>query len=125
MKKYTENLKPDTIYHVFNRGINGINIFIEDKNYTYFLEKYDKYLSPIADTFAYCLLKNHFHIALKIISTEKLLEFYLQQKGFDNIDLYQIDLRKNTIFDKKKNVFKNLPNIEYIINHQFAIFFNC
>ena len=53
-------------YHVYNRGNNGENIFIEEKNYNYFLEKVKKYILPIADVYAYCLLKNHFHIVLRI-----------------------------------------------------------
>jgi hypothetical protein len=58
MKKNIELLEPDRIYHIYNRGINGENIFKEERNYRYFLEKYAKYIEPIADTFAYCLLKN-------------------------------------------------------------------
>jgi putative transposase len=53
-------------YHVYNRGNNHENIFIEEKNYRYFLEKIKKYILPIADVYAYCLLKNHFHIVLRI-----------------------------------------------------------
>ncbi|MXO03670.1 transposase [Flavobacterium sp. HBTb2-11-1] len=53
-------------YHVYNRGNNGENIFIEERNYNYFLEKLKKYILPIADVYAYCLLKNHFHIVLRI-----------------------------------------------------------
>nr|WP_199003499.1 transposase [Flavobacterium sp. ASV13] len=53
-------------YHVYNRGNNNENIFIEERNYNYFLEKVKKYILPIADIYAYCLLKNHFHIVLRI-----------------------------------------------------------
>ena len=53
-------------YHIYNRGNNKENIFIEEKNYGYFLEKLKKYIVPIADIYAYCLLKNHFHIVLRI-----------------------------------------------------------
>jgi len=61
-------------YHIYNRGNNKENIFIEEKNYNYFLEKIKKYLLPIADVYAYCLLKNHFHIVLRIKEKEKLPE---------------------------------------------------
>ena len=49
-------------YHIYNRGVNGENIFFEDKNYDYFIRKYEEYCADILDTFAYCLLKNHFHL---------------------------------------------------------------
>jgi putative transposase len=61
-------------YHIYNRGNNKENIFIEEKNYNYFLEKMKKYLLPIADVYAYCLLKNHFHIVLRIKDKEELPE---------------------------------------------------
>jgi REP element-mobilizing transposase RayT len=61
-------------YHVYNRGNNKENIFIEEKNYNYFLEKMKKYLLPIADVYAYCLLKNHFHIVIRIKDKEELPE---------------------------------------------------
>lgn len=61
-------------YHVYNRGNNKENIFIEEKNYNYFLEKMKKYFLPIADVYAYCLLKNHFHIVLRIKDKAELPE---------------------------------------------------
>ena len=53
-------------YHIYNRGNNGENIFIEERNYSYFLDLYAKYIGPIADTFAYVLLRNHFHLLVRI-----------------------------------------------------------
>ncbi|MCV9931426.1 transposase [Flavobacterium sp. LS1R47] len=61
-------------YHIYNRGNNKENIFIEEKNNNYFLEKVKKYLLPIADIYAYCLLKNHFHIVLRIKDEKELPE---------------------------------------------------
>jgi REP element-mobilizing transposase RayT len=55
-----------TTYHIFNRGNNKENIFIELKNYSYFLDLLKKHIVPIADVYAYCLLKNHFHLLLRI-----------------------------------------------------------
>jgi putative transposase len=80
MKKNIELLEPDRIYHIYNRGINGENIFKEERNYRYFLEKYAKYIEPIADTFAYCLLKNHFHIAIRTKSEAEIVDFYVKKK---------------------------------------------
>ncbi len=53
-------------YHIYNRGINGENIFKTEENYFFFLEKWAQYVSPVADTYAYCLLKNHFHFLIRI-----------------------------------------------------------
>ncbi|TRX35380.1 hypothetical protein FNW52_11710 [Flavobacterium sp. ZT3R18] len=53
-------------YHIYNRGNNGIDIFLENENYYHFLRLYAKYIEPVAETFAWCLLKNHFHILVRI-----------------------------------------------------------
>jgi len=53
-------------YHIYNRGNSGENIFVEERNYPYFLGLYAKYIEPIADTFAYALLRNHFHLLVRI-----------------------------------------------------------
>ena len=54
------------IYHIYNRDNNGEIIFIEERNYAYFMQLYEKYISPFADTFAYCLMPNHFHFLIRI-----------------------------------------------------------
>jgi len=51
-------------YHIYNRGNNSDNIFYENDNYYHFFRLYEKYINPIADTFAWCLLKNHFHFLI-------------------------------------------------------------
>ena len=57
---------PGRYYYVLNRGNNRENIFLEERNYTYFLQLYAKYVLPVADTFAYCLLRNHFHLLIRV-----------------------------------------------------------
>lgn len=59
-------LEPGRFYHVYTRGNNRENLFFEEKNYDYFLQLYKKYISPFADTYAYCLLRNHFHFLIKV-----------------------------------------------------------
>ncbi len=59
-------LQADCIYHIFNRGINGQNLFLEDRNYRHFLKLYTHHIEPVADTYAYCLLPNHFHLLVRV-----------------------------------------------------------
>ena len=61
-------------YHVFNRGNNGEDLFLEVRNYQHFLNLYAKHIYPIAETYAYCLLKNHFHILVRIKTPEEIEE---------------------------------------------------
>lgn len=58
-------------YHIYNRGNNRENLFYEERNYHYFLKLYARYIEPVADTYAYCLLRNHFHVLVYIKTEEE------------------------------------------------------
>jgi len=66
-------------YHVYNRTIDKQPMFKSENNFDFFLRQYNKYLSPVVDTYAYCLLKNHFHILLRVkedhLMTSDLITF--------------------------------------------------
>ena len=66
-------LQPGVYYHIYNRGNNGEDLFREDRNNLYFLKLYEKYIHPIAEPYAYCLLKNHFHLLVRIEYVEELV----------------------------------------------------
>ena len=64
-------LEYDQTYHIYDRGNNRQDIFLEDRNYRYFLQLYARYVEPVADTYAYCLLRNHFHLLVRIRTVEE------------------------------------------------------
>lgn len=64
--RFIETLEEGETYHIYNRGINSEDIFKEKRNYYYFLDKYKEYCSDILEIYAYALLKNHFHLMVKI-----------------------------------------------------------
>ena len=68
--------RPNTGYHVFNHGNAEDLIFREDKNYDFFLKKYQEYIPQIAETYAYCLMPNHFHLMVRIKKRDKLIDFF-------------------------------------------------
>ena len=53
-------------YHIYNRGNNRENLFPQERNYLYFMDLWWKHINPIAETWAYCLLKNRFHAVVYI-----------------------------------------------------------
>ena len=71
MKSKPVALDYDKYYHIYNRGNNRENIFFEKRNYRHFLRLYVKHVEPIADTYAYCLLRNHFHLLVRIKTEEE------------------------------------------------------
>jgi len=73
-------LEHGKFYHLYNRGINGCDIFREPTNYEYFFDLYLKHIEPIADTYAWVLMKNHFHFLVRI----KDLPVTSDLPGFEN-----------------------------------------
>ncbi|MCV9385522.1 hypothetical protein [Reichenbachiella ulvae] len=72
MDTRTSQLLPNTVFHIYNRGINGAPIFFEKRNYYYFLQQYAKYVDPFVETYAYCLMNNHFHLMIRVKPEEHL-----------------------------------------------------
>jgi len=80
-----QKLEPDCFYYIYNRGINGCTIFENLDNYLFFLKQFSKYVIPVCDIYAYCLMPNHFHFVLKIKSNEELLIFAENELKLTNV----------------------------------------
>ncbi|MFZ1081030.1 MAG: hypothetical protein WAO19_03805 [Candidatus Kryptoniota bacterium] len=104
MKHTTTPLLSGLYYHIYNRGNNRENLFLENRNYHYFLSLYAKHIGGIADTYAYCLLRNHFHLLVRIKTEE---EFKLTSQVFETCEVSN-GTKKNK-FDPSQN-FSNLFN---------------
>jgi putative transposase len=68
-------LEYDSFYHIYNQGNNHEDLFRCDANYRHFLKLYEKYISPIAETFAWGLMINHFHVLVRIKEEAEILPF--------------------------------------------------
>ncbi|AZA92221.1 Transposase and inactivated derivatives [Chryseobacterium nakagawai] len=105
----TESFQFEGIYHIFSH-VNGEEIiFREASNYHFFLEKLDKYIIPVADIYAYCLLPNHFHILLRFksfddINNEKEHSFLI--KAFSDL-LNAYAKAYNKVYNRKGALFLN------------------
>jgi REP element-mobilizing transposase RayT len=97
-------LEAGRFYHIYNRGIDKTNIFRNKDNYDYFLKLYAKHCLCVVETYAYCLLANHFHLLVRV--KEELPTYAV---------LYP-DLRPDQLTAKSKEVVN--PNT------QFGHFFN-
>ncbi len=85
-----EVLEKDSYYHIYNRGINSCNLFKNKENYNFFLTLMSNHLLPHITVLSYCLMINHFHLVIKVVSEEKLVSqkfsnfFNAYAKAFNN-----------------------------------------
>lgn len=92
-------LLPGNIYHLFNCGVGYEKIFRTNENYLFFIEKISKYILPVCDILAYCLLPDHFHLMIKVKPEQELTTF-------------------------AKTIKKEKINLPAIISEQFSNCFN-
>jgi len=76
MPDYHIALEADQYYHIYNRAVGKEKLFIEEENYSFFLRGFIKYLSPIIETYSWCLLPNHFHFVTRVKSTSVIREYF-------------------------------------------------
>ena len=77
---YNEPLLPGQFYHLYNHAVGDENLFRRPENYLFFLERYGQYIFPVARTYAYCLMPNHFHLLVQIREEEELMTYYRAYK---------------------------------------------
>lgn len=61
-----EKLEHGQFYHIYNHAVGGRDLFRDTGNYEHFLSLYNKYIEPVAETYAWCLMPNHFHVLVRI-----------------------------------------------------------
>ena len=66
------SIQPGSTYHIYNRGNNSQDTFFEDRNYRHFINRMVKYLTSIGEVYAFCLMRNHYHLIIKIHETAQL-----------------------------------------------------
>lgn len=118
----------DTYYHIYSRGVNRENIFIEERNYEHFLRLYEKHICPVVDTFAYCLLRNHFHLLVRTKTEEEIeksrgletTKVFTPSQQFSNfLNAYAKAI--NVAYDRMGSLFQN-PFGRVVIKHNSHLF---
>ncbi|WP_146199051.1 hypothetical protein [Arcicella aurantiaca] len=108
---YYTQFESERFYHIYNRTIDKGKLFTNEGNYAFFLKKYDEYLSGFLDTYAYCLLGNHFHLLVKVLPESTVRENLQKFESFNSAKI----LAQKTISKEK--------TIHDIISHQLKKFF--
>lgn len=118
--------EPNKFYHIYNRAVGKEIMFRNYNNYLFFLEKFEKYILPIADTLSYCLLPNHFHFLIMIkannsfISSKEKYSFsnYISRSFSNLFNSYAqaFNKQENRYGSLFKNRFKhiNVDDDEYL-----------
>ena len=61
---------PGDFYHIYNKAVANSQLFVEEKNYSFFISRIKTYLLDCVDVLAYCLMPNHYHLLIKLNTSE-------------------------------------------------------
>ncbi|MCD4681330.1 MAG: transposase [Bacteroidales bacterium] len=75
-----EPLIPENFYHIYNHSNGNELLFRENRNYIFFLKKYEMYINSMVETYAYCLMPNHFHLLVSIKDDKEINDLILKNK---------------------------------------------
>lgn len=67
-----DSLEIGNFYHIYNHAYAKEELFIDEGDYTFFIKKLKKFVLPVCEVFAYCLMPNHFHLVIRL--REKYIE---------------------------------------------------
>jgi len=62
----------ENYYHIYNKTHDGIKLFTEKRNYSFFLQRYKTYIHPYVRIHSYALLGNHFHFSIAVKTKEAI-----------------------------------------------------
>lgn len=99
MPDYHVPLLPGEKYHILSRAVGNEQLFKTEENYRFFLQRYEKFISPVANTYCYSLLPNHFHILVRIkeeLSISALSKEQWETAQFSRLVMHQFSKLLNS-----------------------------
>ncbi len=105
---YYTKLEARGIYHIYNRAVSNELLFRNDANYNFFLKKYEHYLSYYVDTYAWCLMPNHFHFMIQVkqkIATNLSVEEFISRQFKKLFQSYALAFNKQ--YHRHGSLFQN------------------
>ena len=111
-----EAIVPGYYYHIYNHANGNDQLFYEEKNYHYFLDKMKEFILPVAKIYSYCLMPNHFHILLKIKDEDEI-------RNMESFPKFET-LEKVSKEDKIQFIEKMERVVSSFVSKQFSNFFS-
>jgi len=117
MPQRTVELCSGEYYHLYNRGNNRERVFYEHANYLFFLRRLRKYLTPVFDVVAYCLMPTHYHLLARV-KTSKV------SKGVSNAMMrFSVSYTKamNRRYDRVGSLFQGTFRAKHVSRNNYLV----
>ncbi len=74
-------LQPARLYHIYHHGTDYAPLFISAEDYQIFLDKVKRFILPVGEVYAYCLLPDRFHLLVRFHTETQLQNFRERKYG--------------------------------------------
>ena len=120
MSKRRLTFENEGFYHLYNRGVNREKIFFDNENYLFFIRNLRRYLVPVMDIIAYCLMPTHYHLLVCVGSADNDIEGPIQKycPAARSMQRFSISYTKaiNKRYDRVGALFQGAYKAKYINN---------
>lgn len=121
-------------YHVFNRGVDRRNIFLEEADYRRFLAILTEFnsfgrsenttfniqhghrdrisIKPLVEVIDYCLMPNHYHLILKQLESGGISEF-MRKIGIGYTNYFNLKNDRSGVLFQGRTKFKHVGTDKY------------
>ena len=89
---------PGEKYHLFNHANRKENLFVEQKNYPFFLLRLTQHILPVCKLYSYCFMPNHFHLVLQVRFKEELQKLWQKNEHSPALSPKQLELKTSKAF---------------------------
>ncbi len=107
----------DQIYHVYNRGVDKRKTFLDDTDYFRFLESLIRFNTnepePLVSILGYCLMPNHFHLLLEVITEDGMTKF-MHKLGTGYTKYFNIKRKRTGALFETSYKKKRIKNDAYL-----------
>ena len=105
----------NNFYHIYNRGNNYQNIFIEERNYKFFINKLFYFFHNKASLISYCLMPNHYHLLVKMNDNDQLPKIMQRLSTSYTKSINKAYNRVGHLFQGRYKS-KLIPNNDYLLH---------
>lgn len=109
---FHSKFEPQKFYHVIAKSVDGVKLFANEENKSFFLKRFAVYVTDFADVYAYCLLDNHIH-------------YLVRPKPVNEIETHLSNLDKERLTITCKRFLENTAAFDFneLIETQFNYLF--
>ncbi|MGD1995923.1 MAG: transposase [Anaerolineae bacterium] len=110
-------------YHLYNRRGNRERIFYERANYLFFLQRLRRYLVPVLDVVAYCLMPTHYHLLVRVTKTSEVSETSEVSAVSRAMQRFSISYTKamNRRYDRAGSLFQGAFRAKHVSRNDYLV----